>query len=662
MAITVRGADESKDRWTSSLIVKSTADEAGEGELVARGGADAPCWSPDGEWLAHLGKEDGEPGTSVLVWSATTRTARSLVRGLRAASHLMWSPDGGELAFVAAAEDAEAGEAGVDVRAKSRPRVIKDLGYKMDGVGLVPPARRHLHVVKPDTGEVRQLTRGDFDVYAPAWSPDGRTVSLGLSRAAGHVPWPLADVYLLRTADGDIRQVCDWGGTVVWTGWTPDGQVVFAGQRWAGPCRRGSLFHLDGRSKEPVDILAGFDRRLVASARGAAPAAVFLGTGEILFCAREAGCTWAYTVSLAGGPVTPWFTGKSTVIQGLSASAEAASLALVISDAETAGDVYVMKGDTTEFRRITHLNRWADRAAITPAEDIRFSPPGRAELHGYLLRGRAEGTEGPTLFDIHSGPDFAWRPNFSPRYLYQQVLVDRGWNILLLNPRGSDGYGEEFMRSLVGRLGFSEEEDFLFALDSMVRDGLAYEGKVAVMGYSHGGFMTNWLTSRTDRFAAGISVAGVSNWTSLYGTSSLGATTTPALLGGTPRELPERYAASSPLTYASGVEAPTLLMHGESDLMNPIGQSEEWFTALRGADRTVEFVRYPGGRHLFMHNGAISQQEDYGRRIVRWLTEHVEGRSTQARGEAAGTRARGEAAGTRARGEMAGTQGQGDSL
>ncbi|MFE4643664.1 hypothetical protein, partial [Streptomyces sp. NPDC056730] len=75
-----------------------------------------------------------------------------------------------------------------------------------------------------------------------------------------------------------------------------------------------------------------------------------------------------------------------------------------------------------------------------------------------------------------------------------------------------------------------------------------------------------------------------------------------------------------------------------------------------------EFVRYPGGRHLFMHNGAISQQEDYGRRIVRWLTEHVEGRSTQARGEAAGTRARGEAAGTRARGEMAGTQGQGDSL
>ncbi|MGO4427294.1 alpha/beta hydrolase family protein, partial [Streptomyces sp. MCAF7] len=193
-----------------------------------------------------------------------------------------------------------------------------------------------------------------------------------------------------------------------------------------------------------------------------------------------------------------------------------------------------------------------------------------------------------------------------------------------LNPRGSDGYGEAFMRTPLGRPGFSEEEDFLFALDRMVRDGLAAEGQVAVMGSSHGGFMTNWLTARTGRFAAGISVAGVANWSSLYGTSSLGATTAPVLLGGTPQEVPERYAASSPLTYVRGVTAPTLLLHGEDDLMNPIGQSEEWFTALRTQGCEVEFVRYPGGGHLFMHNGPLGHQEDYRRRIVAWLVEHVE--------------------------------------
>lgn len=136
--------------------------------------------------------------------------------------------------------------------------------------------------------------------------------------------------------------------------------------------------------------------------------------------------------------------------------------------------------------------------------------------------------------------------------------------------------------------------------------------------------MTNWLTARTDRFAAGISVAGVANWSSLYGTSSLGATTAPVLLGGTPREVPERYAASSPLTYVRGVTAPTLLLHGEEDLMNPIGQSEEWFTALRTQGCEVEFVRYPGGGHLFMHSGPLGHQEDYRRRIVAWLVEHVE--------------------------------------
>ncbi|MFI0976585.1 S9 family peptidase [Streptomyces sp. NPDC021093] len=654
VAIVVRRADESADRWTSTLTVQSVTEREDEGEgegasepeVVAPAGADAPCWSPDGRWLAHLGREAGRPGTSLLLWSATEHSVRSLAGGLKAVSHLMWSPDGTELAFVAAAED----ETETGSTRNGSPRVIKDLGYKIDGVGLVPEARRHLHVVRPDTSggssrgasEVRQLTHGSFDVHAPAWSPDGETISLGVSRPADREAWPLADVYALHRATGDLRPVSDWGGTVVWTGWTPDGRVVFAGQPTPGPCRRASLYRVDDRGKDPVDLLAGFDRRLVASARGVTPAVLFLDAEQLLFCARDAGRTWVYSVPLTGGEATPWFAADSAVVQGMSASAGAGALALVVSDAHTAGDVYLTVPGSSEHRRITHLNRWAERIPVTVAEEIRFDYPDRTDqadrtdrtdradrayLHGYLLRGRPDGTAGPTLFDIHSGPDYAWRPLFSPRHLYHQVLADRGWNVLLLNPRGSDGYGTDFMRSVVGRLGFSEEEDFLLALDCMVRDGQATEGRVAVMGSSHGGFMTNWLTARTDRFAAGISVAGVSNWLSLYGTSSLGATTGPALLGGTPRELPESYVNSSPLTYVSQVRAPTLLLHGENDLMNPIGQSEEWFTALRSEGCPVELVRYPGGGHLFMHNGPLSHQEDYARRIVRWLTEHVEGRN-----------------------------------
>ncbi|MFD8380011.1 prolyl oligopeptidase family serine peptidase [Streptomyces sp. NPDC059679] len=620
VAIVVRWADTARDRWTTALVVRDTAEGAKEPEAVVPAGADAPAWSPDGRWLAHLVREPGQPGVSLALWSAVDRTVRPLARGLRAAGRPMWSPDGTRVAFVAAEEDG--GEA-----PGRAPHVVRDLGYKIDGVGLVPKARRHLHIADIATGDVRQLTRGGFDVHGPAWSPDGAVLSLGVSRPAGDVPWPLADVCLADAATGELRHLVDWGGTVVWTGWTPERQIVFAGQRHPGPCQHSSLYRVvDGPHGEPVDLLAGFGRRLVASARGTTPAALFLGTGDFLFCAREAGGTRVYRAPAGGGRATPWFGGDSTVVMGMSASAAADSLALVIGDARTPGDVYLTPTDEPGPRKLTELNPWAARFTVTAAEDIRFSPPGRPELHGYLLRGRPAGTRGPTLFDIHSGPDYVWRPSLSPRHLYHRALAARGWNVLLLNPRGSDGYGEAFMRAPLGRPGFSEEEDFLFALDRMVRDGLASEGQVAVMGSSHGGFMTNWLTARTDRFAAGISVAGVANWSSLYGTSSLGATTAPVLLGGTPQDAPERYAASSPLTYVRDVTAPTLLLHGEDDLMNPIGQSEEWFTALRTQGCEVEFVRYPGSGHLFMHNGPLGHQEDYRRRVVAWLVEHVEGR------------------------------------
>ncbi|MDW6065512.1 hypothetical protein SAZ11_56565 [Streptomyces sp. FXJ1.4098] len=233
MAIVVRWADTARDRWTSALIVRDTTEGAKEPEVVAQAGADAPAWSPDGRWLAHLLREPGQPGVSLALWSAADRTVRPLARGLRAAGHPMWSPDGTRVAFVAAEDNG--GEA-----PGRAPHVVRDLGYKIDGVGLVPKARRHLHTADIATGDVRQLTRGAFDVHGPAWSPDGAALSLGVSRPAGDVPWPLADVCLADAATGELRHLVDWGGTVVWTGWT----------RSVRSCSRGSA------TQAPVSIPA----------------------------------------------------------------------------------------------------------------------------------------------------------------------------------------------------------------------------------------------------------------------------------------------------------------------------------------------------------------------------------------------------------------------
>ncbi|RZU45739.1 dipeptidyl aminopeptidase/acylaminoacyl peptidase [Streptomyces sp. BK022] len=628
VAVTVRWVDEDHDRWTTRLEVVSSTGHAGAGgPLAVIEGADAPCWSPDGTRLGYLARNEGSDrsGRAIHVWRREDGTSFRLTEGMTAISHLSWSPDGEELAFVAALpeEAARSPRGGERPYRRTDPVVVRDFGYKMDGVGLVPEVHRHLAVVSATTGTVRRLTSGAFDVQAPSWSPSGRTLVHARIHRHRHGPTAVCELAEVDTTSLSSRKLADWKGTIAWTGHIPGGDVIFAGQTGVGPCRQSSLYTLRPGESAPQDLLPDFDRRVMASGRGVTPAAVFVPGGRLLFCAREKGCTWVYALTLADGSVTPWVSGESTVVQCMDQASSSGRLALVISNAGSPGEVYTADERGDDITPVTALNRWLENRHVTAPEDFWVESPAHERLHGYLLRGRPAGVPGPTLVDIHGGPDNAWRPAFSPYYLYRQLLVDRGWNILMLNPRGSDGYGDEFMSSPLGRLGWSEEEDFTLALDALVRAGLTTEGRIAVMGSSHGGFMTNWLMARTERFAAGISVAGVCDWKSLHGTSSLGDITVPILLGGTPAEVPERYVSSSPLTYAMGVTAPTLLLHGEEDLMNPIGQSEQWFTALRGAEREVEFVRYPQAGHLFMYNGTISQQKDYAQRIVRWLSRHV---------------------------------------
>ncbi|UKZ02945.1 S9 family peptidase (plasmid) [Streptomyces viridifaciens] len=621
-AITVRRIDEARDKWATCLMVVDLSSPSDEPKtLIVVDSADSPNWSPDGQRLSFLstpGDRSG-PGRAIYVWSARDGVVQ-LTEGLTAPASLTWAPDGSALGLVAAFPDATA----EGRRDRTAPTVVRDFGYKMDGVGILPSARRQLAVVDPLSGDVRVLTNADFDVQAPSWSTDSRTIVYArvVRQPRGSVI--TSDLFDIDTVTGSGARIGAWGGTVHWTGRDPDGFVVFAGHVRPGPSQPGSLYRLRPGDLEPSDLLAGFDRRVMASARGTTPGAIFISGDRALFCARERGCTWVFALSLTAGTVTPWLSGDSLVVQSMDHSPAAGRLALVLSDAQSAGEVYIVDEGDQRQRAVTRFNRWTDNCKVTEPEDFHALLSTGARVHGYLLRGRPAGTPGPTLIDIHGGPDNVWRPSLSPYYLYRQLLTHRGWNVLLLNPRGSDGYGADFIKEPLGRLGWSEEEDFTAAVDALVRDGSADEGKIAVMGASHGGFMTNWLTARTDRFATGISVAGVCDWMSLYGTSSLGDISVPILLSGTPDVAFDRYASSSPLAYVAGVTAPTLLIHGEDDLMNPIGQSEQWFTALRRMDREVEFVRYPSAGHLFMYNGAVSQQKDYSRRIVHWLIEHVE--------------------------------------
>jgi dipeptidyl aminopeptidase/acylaminoacyl peptidase len=211
-------------------------------------------------------------------------------------------------------------------------------------------------------------------------------------------------------------------------------------------------------------------------------------------------------------------------------------------------------------------------------------------------------------------------------HLYHEVLASQGWSIVRLNPRGSDGYGEKFMTGVIGGWGVYDEQDFTAALDGLVAEGIADPQRLAVCGYSYGGFMTNWLTSHQQStghtFKAAMSGGTVTDLVSEYGTSDLGAWMGRFEHGGDLHEAREQINTSSPINFVEHVTTPTLILHGENDDRCPVGQAEQWFVSLQRLGVKSELVRYPGGSHLFILLGRPSHRVDYNRRIVDWMNEH----------------------------------------
>ena len=169
----------------------------------------------------------------------------------------------------------------------------------------------------------------------------------------------------------------------------------------------------------------------------------------------------------------------------------------------------------------------------------------------------------------------------------------------------------------------SDARDFLEPIDSLVRERIADPARLAVTGYSYGGYMTCYLTSRDSRFAAAIAGGAISDLTSMAGTADNRRPLSESEFGGQFWMDRQRYADMSPLTSVDKVATPTLILHGEADVRCPLGQAQQWHTALRERGVPTRLVIYPGGSHLFAVNGRPSHRLDYNRRVVDWLQRHA---------------------------------------
>ncbi|MBL7252907.1 serine hydrolase [Paractinoplanes lichenicola] len=603
VAYVVRANDVKEDRVTRGIWL---ADDEGKRRLT-RGPADtSPAWSPDGTRLAFL------RGDKPQVWLLPTAggEAEPVTDLPTGAGAPVWSPDGTKIAFAAAVSTTGA-EA-------SDPIVTERLDYQADGAGWLRDLRKHLFVLDVESRELRQVTEGDWHAGDPSWSPDSTRLAFAAATAPdADLVWraplhvlditdPKARPYVVGLADGVA------GPSV----WTPQGDALVVVGYPGAPVGHARLLlvPLDGG---PVrDLAASLDRNVMPGGPAYPGAVPRFIKNEALFCVRDKGCSHLYAVDMDGGEPRPIVAGAGRVVAGLSTAGDTA--AIVLATPTSYGEIVTVNASTGEETRRTE-----NQVELFVREEREFTIEDGTVVQGWLIRDPETTGAGPLLLDIHGGPHNAWNGAADDVHLYHQELAANGWTVLLLNPRASDGYGEKFFKAALGGWGTADARDFLEPLDQLVADGIADPARLAVAGYSYGGFMTCYLTAIDDRFAAAVTGGVVSDLVSMAGASDDGHLLADIELGGRPWETPERYAAMSPLTRVADVNTPTLIIQGDSDLRCPVGQAQQWHTALRERGVPAELVLYPGGSHLLIVEGPPSQRLDFNRRIAEWVQRHT---------------------------------------
>jgi dipeptidyl aminopeptidase/acylaminoacyl peptidase len=202
------------------------------------------------------------------------------------------------------------------------------------------------------------------------------------------------------------------------------------------------------------------------------------------------------------------------------------------------------------------------------------------------------------------------------------VYAGAGYVVLYTNPRGSQGYGEAFMRDVLREWGGGDQDDVLAFTEAVVRAFPCIDAsRLGVMGGSYGGYLTSRIISsgRAHPFRAACSERALNAWDSFFGTSDIGSYFPEEQVGGVPWDAAAEYAARSPLTAASAIETPLLILHGEEDLRCPIEQAERLYVALKKLDRDVTFVRFPGASHDLSRTGRPRQRVERFRIILDWF-------------------------------------------
>ncbi len=584
-------------------LVDTLVAEGGVGEprplLKGPKSSSVPAWSPDSKSIAYIAVvgEGDKAQAQLYVMSAEGSQIRQMCMMPNGVSEPSWSPAGNHIAFLS--YDGE------------KPTT--------DPLVVAPARHQRLWTLHVESDRPTPITPDGLTVWEYHWSPDSKQFALYYSIKPDENGWYAGQVGLVASDGGAVRQMTHLTKQASSLAWSPDGtQLAYISGDWSDRGQGGGdIFSLALGQESP-----GEPRNLTPEIACSPAWCCWLPDNKTLLFAAYNGVTHSIALLREDSSITTLDDDFVMHRPLLSPSSDVRFIATIHG---TATDMYdIWFGEIAQqqiaWHRLSRLNPIVEETFVLgKTERIRYESEDGWHIDALFTEPGVRKTEGPPplVVNIHGGPSWAWADDFG--LFWTQLFASAGYAVLRPNIRGSWGRGTTFANAVVGDMGGRDFQDVMHGVDALIERGLVDANRVAIAGWSYGGFMSAWAITQTTHFKAAIMGAGIADWHGFHALSNLSDWDI-RFLQADPLDNPEVYRRWSPVTYANRVITPTLILHGENDQCVPVSGGYAFQRALQERGVPVELVVYPReGHDISEYSHALDIEE----RVIRWLEKYL---------------------------------------
>ena len=579
----------------------------GAQKVLTRRNASQARWSPSGKKLSFLCKVDDK--SQVFIMPIDGGEAKQVSNAPMGIDSYSWRPDGTALAYISKEKPVE-----VEGPERHNKAFEADVNYLLKET----PRPHHLWLQPLEGGEAKQLTLGEWSVAVTrshAWSPDGKEIAFGWQPKPGPRYWTDISIRILNVETGSIRRLNNINHRMSDVAYSPNGKYISYHYPRDGDSRVGDeLFIAPAYGGEGKSLTPDLDRNIGVSRW-------MPDSNSLIIWAQDSTIPGIWLQSTNGSrkrlDVGNAMVGREITVSSYS------QIALLAYETCHPAELYYMETPESLPRRLTDFNVNIAALDLGKQETLRWCGADDFEMDGVLTfpPDYQPGKAYPLVLYIHGGPRAASFIGFSSR---TQLLASHGWVVFQPNYRGSDNLGNKYTAAIWNDAGDGPGRDVMSGVELLIEKGIADPSRMAVSGWSYGGYMTTWLLGNyPDRWKAGVAGAPVTDHIDQYVLSDIHSSVATYFEGSpfTSPKLLQAYRKQAPITYAVNIKTPTLILCDTGDQRVPITESYILYHTLRDNGVKTKLIAYPVEGHSPQDP---VHQRDVNRRWTAWIKEHID--------------------------------------